>query len=360
MPDPPVRKIIHVDMDCFYAAIEMRERPDLAGKPVAVGGSSGRGVLTTCNYEARKYGCRSAMPSFQAQRLCPNLVMLPVRFDLYRAESARIRKIFAEFTDLIEPLSLDEAYLDVSHLDSEAASIAAEIRDRIREETKLTASAGIAPNKFLAKVSSDWNKPDGQFEVREEDVDAFVRDLPVEKIWGVGKRTAEKIHAFGAKTCGDLQQFPLYQLTHRFGKFGQELYELSRGIDHRRVNPNRERKSVSNERTFSEDLGSPEEGLQRLEELVGELQEDLQGKHQDRTIREGFVKLKFNDFTTTTAQRGTDRIEARLFEDLLVEAWARGDGKPVRLIGVGVRFVPLRKSDSSREFSPQLEMFPAD
>lgn len=359
MPDPQVRKIIHVDMDCFYAAIEMRERPELAGKPVAVGGSSGRGVLTTCNYEARKYGCRSAMPSFKAQRLCPHLVMLPVRFDLYRAESARIRKIFAEFTDQIEPLSLDEAYLDVSHLDSEAASIAAEIRDRIREETKLTASAGIAPNKFLAKVSSDWNKPDGQFEIRPEEVDEFVRALPVEKIWGVGKRTAEKIHALGVETCGDLQQIPLLKLTHRFGKFGHELYELSRGIDHRRVNPNRERKSVSNERTFSEDLASPEEGLAKLEELVAELQDDLQEKHQDRKIRESFVKLKFNDFTNTSAQRGTDRVELDLYQNLLTEAWARGEGKPVRLIGAGVRFFPLQKSEGSEADSPQLEMFPA-
>ncbi len=352
-----IRKIIHVDMDCFYAAIEMRERPELAGKPVAVGGSSGRGVLTTCNYEARKYGCRSAMPSFKAQRLCPNLVMLPVRFDLYRAESARIRKIFTEFTDLVEPLSLDEAYLDVSHLDSEAASIAAEIRDRIREETRLTASAGIAPNKFLAKVSSDWNKPDGQHEVKPEEVAAFVHALPVEKIWGVGKRTAEKIHALGAKTCGDLQSLTLLELTHRFGKFGHELHDLCRGIDHRRVNPHRERKSVSNERTFSEDLVSPVEGLGKLEELVDELRDDVDAKHQDRTIREGFVKLKFNDFSTTTAQRATNLVDPSLFESLLREAWERGEGRTVRLIGAGVRFVPLGGRGGEDANSPQLEMF---
>ena len=244
-PTDPPRKIIHVDMDCFYAAIEMRERPELRGQPVAVGGSR-RGVLTTCNYEARKFGCRSAMPSFQALRLCPDLVLLPVRFDLYRKESKRIRSIFTSFTDLVEPLSLDEAYLDVSHLRSEAASIAREVRERIREETQLTASAGIAPNKFLAKIASDWRKPDGQFEIRQEDIESFLRDLPVEKIWGVGKRTAKKIHALGAQTCGDLQGFTILELDRRFGRFGQELFNLCRGIDSRRVNPNRERKSVSN------------------------------------------------------------------------------------------------------------------
>ena len=349
------RKIIHIDMDCFYAAVEMRERPEMAGQPIAVGGRE-RGVLTTCNYEARKFGCRSAMPTYTAVRLCPNLVVLPVRFELYRAESQRIRKIFAEFTDLIEPLSLDEAYLDVSHLDSESGVIAAEIRDRIREETKLTASAGIAPNKFLAKVSSDWNKPDGQHEIRPEEIDDFVRELPVEKIWGVGKRTAEKIHALGIKTCGDLQALSMMELDRRFGKFGLTLYELSRGIDHRRVNPNRERKSISNERTFSEDLHEPEEGLDKLGELVIELADDLMGKHQDRQIREAVVKLKFNDFTSTTAQRATDHVDPEIFDNLLREAWLRGDGKAVRLIGAGVRFAP-QAGESNADESGQMEMF---
>ncbi|NNE93446.1 MAG: DNA polymerase IV [Verrucomicrobiales bacterium] len=354
MPDSDTRprKIIHVDMDCFYAAIELRERPELLGKPVAVGGRQ-RGVLTTCNYEARKFGCHSAMPTFHALRRCPDLVVLPVRFDLYRAESKRIRKIFAQFTDLVEPLSLDEAYLDVSQLDSDAASIAWEIRSRIREETQLTASAGIAPNKFLAKIASDWDKPDGQFEVTPEGIDDFVRDLPVEKIWGVGKRTAEKIHAFGAKTCGDLQKFSLVELDRRFGKFGHELHDLSRGIDHRRVNPNRERKSVSNERTFRENVITSDEGLEKLGPIVEELIEDYGGKHSDRTIREGFVKLKFDDFTITSAQRPMQAIEPLEFADLLREGWERGEGKAVRLIGAGVRFVPLGKSETGG----QLEMF---
>ena len=350
------RKIIHVDMDCFYAAIEMRERPELAGRPIAVGGSSGRGVLTTCNYEARKYGCRSAMPAFQAKRLCPALVMLPVRFELYGKESRRIREIFGEFTELVEPLSLDEAYLDVSHLDSEAASIAAEIRSRIREVTALTASAGIAPNKFLAKIASDWEKPDGQYEVRSEAIAEFMIDLPVEKIWGVGKRTAERIHAFGAKTCGDLQKYSLLELDRRFGKFGQELHQLCRGIDHREVNPNRERKSLSNERTFRQDLETPEQGLDRLGPLVEELIEDLAAKHTDRAIKEAVVKLKFADFTTTTAQHSAEQVNLSDFETLLEEAWARGEGKHVRLIGAGVRFHP-GSSRLREDAGSQLEMF---
>ena len=346
------RKIIHIDMDCFYAAIEMRERPELVGKPIAVGGSSGRGVLTTANYEARKYGCRSAMPAFKAKALCPDLVLLPVRFDLYRKESARIREIFSEFTVLIEPLSLDEAYLDVSHLHSDTASIAWEIRERIRKETRLTASAGIAPNKFLAKIASDWNKPDGQFEVRDDEKLDFLRDLPVEKIWGVGKRTAERLHSHGITTCGSVRERSELELIRSFGKFGRSLYRLCRGIDDRPVNPNRERKSLSNERTFRQNILSAEEGLEKLEELIVELQEDYERKHKDRIIRECVLKLKFEDFQVTSAQSASDTVDASLYRELLVEAWGRGNGKSVRLIGAGVRFKPLAKRAAE-----QLEMF---
>lgn len=348
----PPRKIIHVDMDCFYAAIELRERPELAGKPVAVGGASGRGVLTTCNYEARKYGCRSAMPAFKARELCPDLIMLPVRGDLYRKESHRIRKIFGQFTKLIEPLSLDEAYLDVSHLNSTAAAVAWEVRHRIREETQLTASAGIAKNKFLAKISSDWKKPDGQFEVTDETLDGFLRDLPVEKIWGVGMRTAERLHEAGITTCGAMQERSEMELVQRFGKFGRSLYRLCRGIDDRPVNPNRERKSLSNERTFFQNLQSVEEGLLKLDELVAELSEDYAAGHTDRDIRECVVKLKFEDFQITSAQRPGETIDVAVYRELLEEAWGRGDGKSVRLIGAGVRFRPLPSGDEL-----QLEMF---
>jgi len=341
-------------MDCFYAAIEIRERPELAGKPVAVGGGEGRGVLTTCNYEAREFGCHSAMPGFKARQLCPDLVLLPVRFDLYRAESKRIRNIYEEFTELIEPLSLDEAYLDISHLNSEASSIAWEIRQRIKQRLGLNASAGIAPNKFLAKISSDWNKPNGQFEISVDQVADFMISLPVEKIWGVGKRTAEKLHAVDIRTCGEMQERTETELITRFGKFGSELHQLCRGIDKREVNPSRERKSLSNEVTFSKNLESVEDGLRRLEDMIRELADDFSSKHSDRKIREGFVKLKFGDFQVTSAQRPSDTIDPSHYEKLLHKAWERGEGKSVRLIGVGIRFVSEEKD---RTEESQLEMF---
>ena len=348
-------------MDCFYAAIELRERPDLKGLPVAVGGRSGRGVLTTCNYEAREFGCHSAMPTFKALQKCPQLIMLPVNFDLYREVSSQVREIFHEFTDLVEPLSLDEAYLDVTHHETAAPAIAWEIRSRIRERTQLTASAGIAENKFLAKIASDWDKPDGQYEVRAEDVDAFVRALPIEKLWGVGKRTAAKMHALGLDNCGQLREWTLVELDRRFGKFGHVLYRLCRGIDERSVNPNRERKSVSNERTFGENLKHPDEGREKLGSLIEELIDDCGGRHETRKIREGFVKLKFEDFTITTAQKAMSAIEPNTFSELLDEAWARGGGKGVRLIGAGVRFVPMGKLEAESEDADasQLEMFGA-
>jgi len=347
-----LRKIVHVDMDCFFAAVELRERPELRGRPVAVGGSSGRGVLTTCNYEARAYGCRSAMPVFKARELCPQLVLLPVRFELYRAESVRIREIFARFTTLVEPLSLDEAYLDLSHLRSEGPVLAEEIRTRIRAETGLTASAGIAPNKFLAKIASDWRKPDGQFEIRPQEVEAFLAPLPVERIWGVGKATAARLRAVGIGTCGELRERSEIELVQRFGKFGSELHRLARGIDERPVNPHRERKSLSNETTFRENLTSPEEGLERLDPLVAELAEDFAARHSEREIRECVVKLKFEDFQTTTAQRASDRVDLELMRDLLAEAWSRSEGRSVRLIGAGVRFRPEEDGDKL-----QMEMF---
>ncbi len=355
MPDlSPARKIIHVDMDCFFAAIEMRERPELAGLPVAVGGSSGRGVLTTCNYAARAYGCRSAMPSFKALQLCPDLILLPVRFDLYREVSQQIRQIFSEFTSLVEPLSLDEAYLDVSHLRSEARSIAWEIRDRIQKETGLTASAGIAPNKFLAKIASDWRKPDGQFEVLASEALDFLTDLTVRKIWGVGEATSKRLEGLGIHTCADLRRHSEWELLERFGKFGQNLYQLCRGIDERSIHPDRERKSLSNERTFHENLASSNEGQERLDELVSELQEDYTSHHRDRRIRECVVKLKFADFQVTSAQRAATEITPQLFSELLNEAWDRSGGRAVRLIGAGVRFVT--RSEPENLETSQLEL----
>ncbi len=333
-----MRKILHIDMDCFYAAIEERENPELRGKPVGVGGSSRRGVLTTANYEARQYGCHSAMPVFKAREKCPHLIIVPVRFDLYRAESARIRAIFGRFTELIEPLSLDEAYLDVSHLRTSGAAVAREIRAQIREETGLTASAGIAPNKLLAKIASDWNKPDGQKEVRPDEIDAFLQELPVGKLWGIGPKMKARLAQLGIHTCGELRELDKIQLSRRFGSWGLELHDLCRGIDPREVRTERIRKSVSNENTFSENV----ETLAALKPLMlGQLEgirEDLVRRHSDRAIRSLVVKLKFADFTRTTAERAHPSLEPSIFEELLAEAWKRGRNRPVRLLGVGVRF----------------------
>jgi DNA polymerase-4 len=332
-----VRKIIHLDMDCFYAAVEMRERPELAGQPIAVGGGSRRGVVTTCNYEARKYGVHSAMPGFQARERCPQLVFLPVRFDLYRAESARIRQILREYTPLVEPLSLDEAYLDVTGLDRYAWDIAKEIRQRIFDETRLTGSAGIAPNKMLAKIASDWRKPNGQFAITPEQVETFVRDLPARKIWGIGPKSAEKFGQQGIKTCGDLQQFSLPEMLRRHGKWGAELYHLCRGEDHRPVEPNQVRKSLSNESTFSENLKTLEECQAAMETLVEELEQELRAKAAGRQIYKAFVKVKFADFTRTTRECISVQPTRAIYRALLAEAWRRNP-LPVRLLGSGVRF----------------------
>src|SRR5471030_1423342 len=331
-------KIIHLDMDCFYAAVEMRERPELAWQPIAVGGGSRRGVVTTCNYEARKFGVHSAMPGFQAREKCPNLVFLPVRFDLYRAESTRIRQILLSYTPLVEPLSLDEAYLDVTRLDRYAWEIAKEIRKRIFEETRLTASAGIAPNKMLAKIASDWRKPNGQFAITPEQVETFIRDLPVRKIWGVGPKSAEKFDQQGIRTCRDLQKIELSELVRRHGKWGHELYQLCRGLDDRAVDPNRIRKSLSNECTYLDNLTTLEECRRELDKLVAELEQELRAKASDRPIHKAFVKVKFADFTRTTRECVSDHPRRETYQALLEEAHKRSP-QPIRLLGTGVRFV---------------------
>jgi DNA polymerase-4 len=332
------RSIIHLDMDCFYAAIEVRDRPSLRGKPVAVGGARDRrGVLTTCNYEARKFGVRSAMPTFMALQRCPNLIVLPTRFDVYRREAAVIRGILYRFTPLIEPLSLDEAYLDVSAHPGAPGPLAQVIRRTIFQETKLTSSAGIGPNKLVAKIASEMNKPNGQFEVKSEEVPRFMQDLPVRKIWGIGEKTERKLEELGVKTCGELQRFSRPELVDLFGKFGLDLYDLCRGIDDRPVEPDRPRKSLSTEETFAIDLTTLEQCEEKLEELFQDLMADLAQKESTREITKIFVKLKFNDFTRTTAERAGLAPALPDFRSLLDDAFAR-TGKPVRLIGVGVRF----------------------
>src|SRR5947207_1582341 len=331
MPGPSQsRAIIHLDMDCFYAAIEVRDRPSLRGKPVGVGGARDRrGVLTTCNYEARKFGVRSAMPTFMALQRCPKLIVLPTRFDVYRREAAVIRGILYRFTPLIEPLSLDEAYLDVSNHPGAPGPLAQVIRGTIFRKTKLTSSAGIGPNKLIAKIASELHKPNWQFEVTPEGVPAFMEKLSVRKIWGIGEKTEKKLEELGVKTCGELQRFLRPDLVDLFGKFGVELYDLCSGIDDRQVQPDRPRKSLSTEETFAVDLTTLEQCEEKLEELFQDLMADLAQKEATRSITKIFVKLKFNDFTRTTAERAGLAPTLQDFRSLLDEAFAR-TGKPVR------------------------------
>lgn len=336
------RKIIHIDMDCFYAAIEIRDKPELAYRPVAVGGSaSNRGVLCTANYIARKAGVHSAMSTARALELCPELVVLPVDMDKYVAESAAIHEIFQRYTHIIEPLSLDEAFLDVtesSKLHGSATRIASEIRNAISHERQLTASAGIAGNKFLAKIGSDWHKPNGQCVIPPQKVDYFMKKLPVEKIFGVGKVTHQKLNGLGIKTCQDLQQWPEDALTREFGRFGNSLYQRCRGIDNRPVEVRRTRKSVSVENTFTHDLIETDACLAAIEQLHRDLKRRLK-KHNQRQIKSIFLKLKFNDFSITSAQTQALSFDLKLFE-LLFKQKALPLEKPVRLIGLGVHLEP--------------------
>ncbi|MDH3325247.1 MAG: DNA polymerase IV, partial [Gammaproteobacteria bacterium] len=254
------RKIIHVDMDCFYAAIEIRDDPSLKGKPVAVGGASNsRGVLCTCNYEARKFGIHSAMPSSQAVRQCPDLIIVPVNFEKYQASSKSIHQILNKYTDIIEPLSLDEAFLDVSDSDLHAGSatrIAQSIRDEIYDTEKLVASAGISFNKLLAKIASDWNKPNGQFVITPQMTNEFMTELPVKKLFGVGKVTEEKLKEKNISVCGDIQKYSQTEMIRLFGNYGKHLHLMAHGIDDRPVSMDRIRKSLSVEETFSLDVSS--------------------------------------------------------------------------------------------------------
>jgi DNA polymerase-4 len=340
------RAIVHLDMDCFYAAIEVRDRPSLRGKPVGVGGARDRrGVLTTCNYEARKFGVRSAMPTFMALQRCPQLIVVPTRFDVYRREAAAIRAILHRFTQLVEPLSLDEAYLDLTAHPGAPGAVAQLIRGLIFQKTRLTASAGIGPNKLVAKIASDINKPNGQFEVKPDELDEFMRPLPVRKIWGVGEKTDQKLEQLGIRTCADMQKLSRIELQEHFGKFGAELYDLCRGIDDRPVEPDRPRKSLSTEETFSIDLTSLAQCEEKLEELYQELMAELAQKEGTRAISGIFVKLKFHDFSRTTADRAGLDPSLPSFRLLLAEAFSRAE-KNVRLIGVGVRFADSVPADA--------------
>jgi len=355
---PAPRKIIHVDQDCFYAAVEVRDKPSLVGRPVAVGGSrEGRGVLTTANYEARKFGIHSAMPTSQALKRCPDLVLLPVRFEKYRKESQVIRGLFQKLTPIVEPLSLDEAYLDVSHVtlfEGSATRMAQEIRKQIYETTGLTASAGIAPNKFLAKVASDWHKPNGQFTIAPADVSRFVAELPVTKIPGVGKVTAKKMTSLKIENCKDLQKFSISDLTHHFGSWGVRLYDLSRGKDDRAVQTDRSRKSLSVENTFSDDLVDLEACLAKVPELYKEFMFRYRKSLGPEQVKALVVKIKFTDFQQTTLERSQFKEPTlKIFLDMFEEAFLR-ENKPARLLGLGVRLNSLKKRATS---SSQLGLF---
>ncbi len=355
-----LRKIIHCDCDCFYASVETRDNPALRGRPIAVGGDAARrGVIATCNYEARAFGIHSAMATATAMRRCPELIVLAPNMDKYREVALHIRGIFAQFSEIIEPLSLDEAYLDVtgsSAYQGSATRIAQAIRQQVSSELGITISAGVAPNKFLAKVASDWNKPDGLTVITPAQVDDFVLSLPVGKIHGVGKVMAQRMAALDIYTCADLRLRSMDELQRHFGKFGQQLYDYARGIDHRDVKTHRQRKSLSVENTYAEDIEGVEMALAALPALLAELKRRL-AKHSGESFTGVFVKLKAADFRQTTIERRCDGfLELDLFETLLSEGWLRMESS-LRLIGVGVRFGRKQGEVAERRAEYQLELF---
>ncbi len=326
-------------MDCFFAAVEVRDQPTLRHQPVAVGGSpQQRGVICASNYEARRYGVFSAMSSAKALQLCPQLQLIAPNFAKYRHASQAIRQIFDVYTDQVEPLSLDEAYLDVthtSHCQGSATWLATTIRQHIWREQQLTASAGIAPNKLLAKIASDWCKPNGQWVIAPSQVTEFIVQLPVHKLYGVGPATARKLAGLGIHTCRQLQAWPLSALIEHFGKFGEQLYGYGRGQDERPVKPERIRKSLSVEQTFTYDLPTLTACRQALIALYAELKERLQ-RHQITHITKQFVKIKFADWYQTTVESNSGELTYRLFEQLLISGYQRSN-QPVRLLGMGVK-----------------------
>ena len=301
--EKPLRKIIHVDMDAFYASVEQRDDPSLRGKPVAVGGQH-RGVVMAASYEARKHGVRSAMPSITAKRRCPEIIFVKSRFDVYRAVSHQIRAIFLDYTDLVEPLSLDEAYLDVTedrHGLGTARAVAEDIRRRIREETGLTASAGVSYCKFIAKLASDYRKPDGLTVITPERGPEFVASLPVARFHGVGPVTARKMEKLGILTGADLREWSLPALEAQFGSSGSWYHRICRGIDEREVKPDRPYKSVSAERTFNEDLSDPERLTAELERIAGYAWDRV--KRAEVAGRTVTLKVKYGDFTIITRSK---------------------------------------------------------
>lgn len=356
----PTRKIIHVDMDAFYASVEQRDNPELRGRPLAVGGSAARGVVAAASYEARRFGVHSAMPSVTARRKCPDLIFVPPRFDVYKAVSQQIREIFAEYTPLIEPLSLDEAYLDVTENlmgMAIATEIALEIRQKIRQATGLNASAGISYNKFLAKMASDLNKPNGQAVITPKNGPAFVEQLPVKKFHGVGPATAEKMHRLGIETGADLKEKSLEFLSQHFGKSGPYFYGIARGIDERQVRPDRIRKSVGAEDTFSEDISDLDLAIAELKPLVDKIWRHCEAQGiSGKTVT---VKIKYSDFTQATRSR-TGALPVTGAPEILKAASALLQTiypfrRPVRLVGVTLSSLTADSGPGGDE-QPQLDL----
>lgn len=333
----------------------MRDDPRLQGRAVAVGGSADRrGVIATCNYEARSWGVHSAMPTARALKLCPDLEIIKPRMDAYKAASREIHSILHDYTDCIEPLSLDEAFLDVTDCTLCSGSgtlIAKEIRSRVWQELRLVVSAGVAPNKFLAKIASDWRKPNGLFVITPDEVDDFVLGLPVKKLHGVGKVTAAKLARMGITDCAHLREHSLLALSKAFGSFGERLWSLARGIDERPVQPFSRRQSLSVETTFDEDLPDLTACQAQLPALLKELARRQARLDADYRPEKPFVKVKFHDFTQTTIEQAGAPLDLDSYRLLLSAAFMRGN-KPVRLLGVGVRL-----HDQQQQAAVQLELF---
>lgn len=354
-----VRKIIHVDMDAFYASVEQRDNPELRGKPVAVGGAAARGVVAAASYEARVFGVRSALPSVTARRRCPDLIFVKPRFDVYRAVSAQIHQVFAEHTDLIEPLSLDEAYLDVTENKQNiaiATDIATMIRARIKEVTGLNASAGISYCKFLAKMASDLNKPNGQAVITPKSGPDFVANLPVKKFHGVGPATAAKMERLGIETGADLRAKPLAFLQERFGKSGGWYYRISRGIDERPVQPNRDRKSIGAEDTFAVDIFDLEAAQAEVTPLVEKVWRHCEAKRlYGRTVT---LKIKYADFQQITRSR-TERLPIQTQDQIEAIATALlrptfPTSKGIRLLGVTLSSFETEALELDRQLNLQI------
>lgn len=349
------RKLIHIDMDAFYASVEQRDQPDLRGKPVIVGGQpDSRGVVAACSYEARQFGVHSAMPSATAYRLCPNAVFIKPAFEKYQAVSRQVQAIFREFTDLVESLSLDEAFLDIStskRWQGSATLIAKEIKSRIKITTDLTASAGVSYNKFLAKIASDMDKPDGLFVITPEQGEAFIEQLPIGKFFGIGKATEARMKKLGIYTGADIKKWPLPDLLDRFGKHGKFYYDIARGIDNRPVNPKRKRQSISTETTLQQDISDKNEMLTILFALAEKISISLE--QQQLLAKTLFIKIKFADFTQCTRSRSLPNYfqSVHLLKEETIELLSRVefDRKPVRLLGVGVSHLIASRDDAETE-----------